>query len=152
MVENGADFWIFCNKVHDHLMDTGMEPISYLPDPHDPMDMLLVVHHYSRFNLEYAIATWKSYKGLLNPYDQSNNQAAIKFLHASVDPELDHLLYERMDDHNSFIVVWMHLVKLVMTSSVEKYIRLKTRIKTRLPSHYKGRDIIQLSQAFQEDT
>ena len=81
LAANGANFLIFCNKVHDHLVDTGMEPISYLPDPHDPsMDMLLVVHHYSHFNLEYAIVTWKSYKGLLDPYDQSNNQAAIKFL------------------------------------------------------------------------
>ena len=33
LVENGADFWIFCNKVHDHLVDTSMELISYLPDP-----------------------------------------------------------------------------------------------------------------------
>ena len=56
MLENGADFWIFCTKVHDHLKDTGMDSISYLPDPHDHMDMLLVVNNYSHFTLEYVIA------------------------------------------------------------------------------------------------
>ena len=137
--------------MHDHLKDTGTDSIAYLPDPHNPMDMLLVMDHYSCFTLEYAIATWKSYKSLLDPYDQSNNQAAIKFLCASVAPELDSLLYKQMDNQDLFVVAWMCLVKLVMMSSVEKYERLKMRIKARLPSHYKGQNIIQLSQAFQED-
>ena len=52
---NGADSQIFCNKVHDHLKDTSMDSISYLPDPHNPMDMLSVVDHYSCFTLEYVI-------------------------------------------------------------------------------------------------
>jgi hypothetical protein len=148
---SGADFRLFCTKVNDHLEDTGMDSISYLPDPHDRMNMISVVTNYSRFTLEYVISTWKGFKGLLDPYDQANNQAAIKFLRASVDAELDRLLHERMDVQDSFVVVWMRLVKLVVTSSVEKYDRIKERIKARLPSHYKGQDIIQLSQAFQED-
>ena len=135
---SGADFWIFCNKVHDHLEDTGMDSISYLPDPHNRMNMISVVTNYSCFTLEHLISTWKGFKGLLDPYDQSNNQAAIKFLHAFIVSELDWLLHEQMDAQDSFIMVWMHLVKLVMTSSVEKYEPLKTRIKGRLPSHYKG--------------
>ena len=150
-VVSGAIFCLFCTKVNDHHEDTGMDSISYLPDLHDHMNMILVVNNYSCFTLEYVISMWKGFKGLLDPYDQSNNQAAIKFLCTSVDPELDWLLHERMDVQDSFIIVWMHLVRLAMMSLVEKYDQLKERIKARLPSHYKGQDIIQLSQAFQED-
>ena len=91
---------------------------------------------------------WKMFNGLLDLYDQSNNQAAIKFLWDSVETELDWLLHERMDTKDSFIVIWMCLVKLVVMSSVEKYNWLKDRIRSWLPSQFKGQDIIQLSQAF----
>ena len=66
---SGADFCLFCTKVNDHLKDTGMDSISYLPDPHDRTHMISVVTNYSRFTLEYIIMTWKDFKGLLDPYD-----------------------------------------------------------------------------------
>ena len=68
-----------------------------------------------------------------------------------MDLELDWLLHERMDTKDSFIIMWMHLIKLVVMSSMEKYDWLKDRIKAWLPSQFKGQDTIQLSQAFQED-
>ena len=82
-----------------------MESISYPPDPHDHMTMLSVVNNHSCFTLVYVIVMWKGFKGLLDPYDQSNNEAAIKFLRASIDPELDCLLHKRMEAQDSFIMV-----------------------------------------------
>ena len=42
-----------------------------------------------------------------------------------MDAELDWLLHKRMAVQDSFVIVWMHLIKLVVMSSVKKYDRLK---------------------------
>ena len=49
MTLKGADFRRFCTKVQEHLEDTGMDPISYLPDLHNQMNMISVVMNYSCF-------------------------------------------------------------------------------------------------------
>ena len=47
----GDDLALFQDNVMEHLKDTGMDTISYMPDPEDPDKMISVVLGHSRFTL-----------------------------------------------------------------------------------------------------
>ena len=49
-----ADFVRFIDRVWDHLQDTGMDTIAYLPDSEAPTTMASVVKSHSRFALDYV--------------------------------------------------------------------------------------------------
>ena len=51
------DFVRFVDKVWQHLRDTGMDTIAYLPDSEDQTIMASVVKNHSRYSLEYTKTT-----------------------------------------------------------------------------------------------
>jgi hypothetical protein len=81
------DLTSFQDAVMDHLIDTGMDSISYLPDPKDAMKMISVVTSHSRF----TISSMRTHLGTLEPlfddYDCMNDKAAKHFLLDSLSSE-----------------------------------------------------------------
>ena len=145
------DFMSFSRKVLRHLEDHGMDTISFLPDPLDKNEMISVVKNHARFSLEYAQQEYAKLKNSMDTYDTSNHEAAVTFLRNTLDPDLEELLDTRMDEDEAFPIAWLRLTDLVVSSSIDKFETIKDRIKKRLPSQYKGEDIIKLSQDFQTD-
>ena len=51
------DLQLFQQDVLDHLEDTGMNTISYLPDPGDAQKMICVITDHGRFNLKHQASS-----------------------------------------------------------------------------------------------
>ena len=82
-------------------------------------------------------------------YDHQNDQAVVRFLLNSLHDDLCKLIQTHKEDDDSFTVIWLHLIDIIMMSSIEWYDLIKTRIKACKPSDYPGEDIVLLSQDFQ---
>ena len=114
--------------------------------------MANVVKSHSR----YTVATAKTLSSqqllVYNKYDKTNNLAATKFLHSSLDPALMRKIKEKTeDDNNTFHVVWLQLIKTVQSTSIERPENLKAAIKPCHPSQYTGENLDALAADRQED-
>ncbi|KAI2493992.1 hypothetical protein MHU86_20523 [Fragilaria crotonensis] len=141
----------FQNAVWDHLVDCGMDTIAYLPDPESSSMMTNVVRSHSR----YTVATAKTLSSQqilrYDKYDKSNDLAATKFLLSSLDPALMSKIKEKMDDDDSFHVVWLQLIKTIQSTSIERFEDLKAAIKARHPSQYAGENLEALAADYRKD-
>jgi hypothetical protein len=90
----GSDLQIFQEHVYEHLVETGMDTIAYLSNPHTPTEMLLLVKEHAKFTLDNTAATSITITTKLNKYDRENNKAACKFL---ID-NLDKILAEQVSE------------------------------------------------------
>ena len=111
--------------------------------------MVSVVKNFTHFTLEYVEKESASLMTMWDDYDHQNDQAAVRFLLNCLHNDLRKLIQTREEDDDSFTVVWLRLVDIIMTSSVEWYDSIKDCLKARKPSDYPGEDIVLLSQDFQ---
>jgi hypothetical protein len=86
----------FQYAVMDHLIDTGMDSISYLTaDPKDSTKMISIVTSHSCF----TISSVRTHSGILEPlfddYDHMNDKAAKRFLIDSLSKELGALIKKK---------------------------------------------------------
>ena len=114
-----SDFLDFTTLVFDRLENTGMDYVSYLPDPLEPSNMVSVVKNFARFTLEYVEMETASLTIKWDGYDRQNDQAAVRFLLNSLHDDLRKLIQTRKETDDSFTVVWLRLVDIIMMSSVE---------------------------------
>jgi len=77
--DHGNDVTLFQNDVMKHLKDTGMDSITYMPDPEDPNKMISVVVDHSRFTIESVRAHSQVQVPLYDEYDSMNDSAAQDF-------------------------------------------------------------------------
>ncbi|KAI2495417.1 hypothetical protein MHU86_19092 [Fragilaria crotonensis] len=100
--------------------------------------------------LRYTVATAKTLSSQqilrYDKYDKSNDLAATKFLLSSLDPALMSKIKEKMDDDDSFHVVWLQLIK-----TIERFEDLKAAIKARHPSQYAGENLEALAADYRKD-
>jgi hypothetical protein len=145
------DLQVFQKKVKAHLVDCGMDSISWLEDPIDPSRMVNIIYDHPRFTQESAISSLRVQLLLYDKYDRENDTAARKFLIGSLVEELADQLEERLDDKDAFPLVWMQFLKLIQSTSVERFEDLKLRIKSRLPAQYPGENLEDLGRDFRRD-
>ena len=117
-------------------------------DPLEHTNMVSVVKNFTHFTLEYVEKESASLMTMWDDYDHQNDQAAVRFLLNCLHNDLRKLIQTREEDDDSFTVVWLRLVDIIMTSLVEWYDSIKDCLKARKPSDYPGEDIILLSQDF----
>jgi hypothetical protein len=75
----------------DHLIDTGTDSISYLPDPKDATKMIIIITSHSHF----TISSMRTHSGMLEPlFDDSDrmNKDTRHFLLDSLSKELGALI------------------------------------------------------------
>ena len=58
---------------------------------------------------------------------------------------------EKLDDSDSFPVVWLQFLKSIQSTSIERFEDLKATIKARLPSQYPGENLELLAAHFRKD-
>lgn len=137
------NFKKFSVKVMEHLRDTGMDTILYLPDPADKLRMLSVVSHHSHFSFDSVCEDSNLlFPSFNNYYDDAQNvMSAIKFLLDLLSLDLQDIIMLKWSKSNTFIIIWMYLVGVVTSTSVEKWDMLKTKLKAIVPSQYAGEDM-----------
>ena len=149
---NPADDLIsFQNAVWDHLTDTGMDTIAYLPDPTDETMMSNVVKSHARYTVQSAQLLVKKQLVKYDKYDKTNDKAARTYLLASLTGTLSNKVAEKLEDSDPFPIVWLQFLKAIQSTSIERFEDLKASIKLRLPSQYPGENLEQLAAQFRKD-
>ena len=64
-----------------------------------------------------------------------------EFLRNSIDSNLKKRLYEDCERSHSFASHWLHLMLIIRTASLDRFERIKKRIRTRVISSYAEEDI-----------
>lgn len=141
----------FQDTVMEHLADTGMDSIAYLPDPKDTTKMISVVTSHSRFTIDSVRGHQGTFKPLFDEYDLMNDKAAKHFLIGSLSAEFGALIKKKAKDDDTFTVVWMLVLQSIQSTSIEVFERIKTRIKARHPSQYSGENLAKLGEDFLDD-
>jgi hypothetical protein len=140
------------NVVWEHFKDTGVDSIAYLKDPTDSTKMTNVIKAHARYTVQLAKLLAETQTQLYNKYDRTNNTAAITYLLASsLSTELSNKVTEKLDDSDSFPVVWLQFHKSIQSISIERFEDLKAIIKARHPSQYSGENLEQLATHFCKD-
>ena len=145
------DLTDFQNAVWEHLTDTGMDSIAYLPDPTDGTKMTDVVNSHSRYTVQSAQTLVKAQLVKYDPYDKTNDKAARTYLLASLTATLCSKVKDKLEATDPFPIVWLKFLKSIQSTSIERFEDLKTSIKLRLPSQYSGENLEQLSAQFRRD-
>ena len=146
------DLKVFSEAVWEHMVDTGMDSIAYLPDPADATKMLNVVTYHSRFTLDNGrTAEATLFASSYDSYDKSNAKCAKKYLLDSLDKALATQVRQRITDSDLFATVWLQMVQSVTSVSIERFDDTKRTLKARRPQSYSGQNIIALSTDFLDD-
>jgi hypothetical protein len=132
-------------------VDCGLDSVTYAPDPIDAARMSCIIHEHTRFSIETVETTMAAQIKKYDSYDKMNDAEITHLLMNSLDHELAKELRDIRQETDPFPVVWMHLIKLIRSVSIDRYEHLKARIKTRRPSQYSGQDMTQLASAFRQD-
>jgi hypothetical protein len=145
------DVALFQKHLLKHLVDCGMDSIAYVEDPADSSIMSNVIKEHARFTLSIAQRGMAVQSILYDKYDRENDRAAVAFLMDSLDTDLSMKLDERLDEADTFPIVWLNLLKLVQSTSIERFENLRNWIKGRSASNYSGEDIELLAVDFRRD-
>ena len=62
---------------------------------------------------------------------RANEKDATKFLTNSIDSELETQLHEDCEDNDAFAAVWLHLTHAIRSVSVDRFDKIKERMKNR---------------------
>jgi hypothetical protein len=77
LIKPAKDLTLFQNAVvWDHFTDTGMDSITYIPDPLDNQKMTKVVKSHACYNLQSAKLLVESQLSKYDKYNYTNNKAA----------------------------------------------------------------------------
>ncbi|KAI2514108.1 hypothetical protein MHU86_1 [Fragilaria crotonensis] len=128
-----------------------MDSIAYLRDPTDDAKMTNVIKAHARYTVQSAKLLAEAQVQRYDKYDRTNDMAARTYLLASLSTELSNKVTEKLDDSDSFPVVWLQFLKSIQSTSIERFEDLKAIIKARLPSQYSGENLEQLAAHFRKD-
>ena len=103
-------------RVWAHLKDNRLDSISYFPDMRN--EMPCVIYNYSRYTLDSVKAASVIQAALYDKYDVTNNKAAIAFLLDSLSPALLETISEKLEECDSFHVVWLELMNEIQVQAV----------------------------------
>ena len=67
-----------------------------------------------------------------------------KFLLNSVDKHLEKQLYENCKSNDLFVTYWLNLMRIVRSVSIDRFDKIKDKIKSRHIKEYQGKNMIEL--------
>ena len=147
-----SDLQTFEKKIMKHLISYGLDTITYATNPTDPTKVVSVVDHHALFNLKEGSKTGNDLKkNKFDSYDHANDRDAKEFLLNSVDAELESQLYENCEDEDSFVTLWLNLIHIIRSVSIDRFDKVKDRIKNRKMSDYSGENVESISSDFLSD-
>ena len=146
------DLLTFERKLMEHLEENGLDTITYIPDPGDSTNVVSVVSDHGRFNHdEDGVKANDRAKKYFDKYDWENDGDAKKYLMACMDEDMEQQLYEVCDPKDCFIVCYLELVHIIRSVSVDRFDKMKQRIKDRKIGDYAGEDIELMASDYWRD-
>ena len=146
-----SDLLTFKRRVFEHLVEYGMDTITYLPSPDNSQKMVSVIHHHARFSVAEAKQAEAEQAKLYDFNDQGNIRDAKKFLLDSLDDSLEKQVYESTNRLDSFIQFWMNLMSIVESISINRFDGIKAKLKSRNIGQYPGQNIVMLCSDYLSD-
>lgn len=143
------DLRAFCNAVWKHLVQSGMDTITYFPDPADNTKMVSIVENPNRFTKDYVVSKIGAYENLYDNYDRLNISNAMAYVEDSLSPDLVRRVSEALasTSNPSFALLWMTLVEKIRLLSVARFDNLEKSIAARVPSMYAGQNLDLMAEA-----
>ena len=96
---------------------------------------------HARFNLKDGVTQGNALLSRFDTYDHENVRDAKEFLCNSVDSELETQLYENCQDDDSFVAYWLNLIHIVRSVSIDRFDKVKDRIKSQRINDYPGQSV-----------
>ena len=149
--QRSSDLHSFKKDVWQHLVDCGMDTITYLPDPEDKTEVSTVITAHSRYTVSLGKDLSKDLKNKFDSYDNINDKAATTFLMNSLDTSLKNELEDRKQDSDAFTVVWLRLLHLLTSTSVDKFESIKKKIKETMPSSFAGQNLEEMASSLRKN-
>ena len=148
----GNNLATFQHKITAHLCEHGLDTVSYLPDHHDPSEMLDVVTFHSRFivDMPKSYLAIESTSSKFDKWDKANDKAAKTFLTNCIHDELFDELRFKLSPADTFCSMWLKLMHHIITSSVTRFEIIKNSIKSKHPKQYPGQNITLLTNDYIE--
>ena len=117
----------------------------YLPDIQDPKTMSSVIINHACFSIDMVKMEAKKLAPKFDSYNRLNETAAKRFLFKSIKESLDTKVWEQVKQTDPFSVVWIMLINLVMSTSIEKYNNLKDAIRKHSSFQYPAQNLHELA-------
>ena len=148
----GSNLQTFEKKIMKHLEAFGMDTNTYLQSPTNKAEVVSVIESHSLFTLKEGTKLGNSIKEkYFDEHSLENDHDAKEFLYASVDEKLEKQLYENCDKDISFVGLWLNLIYLVRSVSIDRFDRVKKQLKGRKISSYEGEDVEELASDYLSD-
>jgi hypothetical protein len=103
-----------------HLLDHGLDTISYLPDAVDNTRVSSVVTEYTRFSVDSATIQARLIVTKFDKYDKTNDMEACEFLLNSLERTLAADLRMDLREGDNFPILYLRMIKLIRTTSIQK--------------------------------
>ena len=147
-----SDLHTFEKKIMKHLVQYGLDTITYLQDPADNTQVVSVITNHARFNLKSgASKAVILYNTMFDSYDKDNDRDAKDFLMNSISDDLETQLYENCNDDDPFSVYWLNLIHIVKSVSIDRFDKIKDRIKARKIKDYPSENVELIATDFLND-
>ena len=147
-----SDLATFEKKIMKHLIQHGLDSITYVPDPVDATKMISVITTHARFNFKEVMKEGNTImENHFDSYSIANVEDAKEFLMNSIDEDLEKQLYENCANEDSFVTIWMNLIHVIKTVSINRFDKIKDRIKSRKIKNYEGENVEKLASDFLAD-
>jgi hypothetical protein len=125
----------FSKDVMDHLETNGMDSITYLLEPSSG-ERVSVVENFPRFANHAVDKLHEQDDAKWDEHDLTNDLAAREYLLNSLEAKFKASLQLKIPKNSAFVVYWMTVVKMVRSSALDVYDKIKNKIRERKPSDY----------------
>ena len=146
-----GDLTNFEYSIWRHLVNMGMDSITYVPDPIDNTLMVSCVTAHGRFTVASVKRLISPQVLLYDSFDKSNDREATEYLLESLDADLARELRDVMDLGEPFPVTFLRFIHLIRSTSIDRLENLKVRIKSRKPTQYAGQDVSKMASEIRAD-
>ena len=149
-----SEIHVFQKDVWNHLVEFGLDAITYMEDPFNTgTEVVSVIFDHARF--DYRSGVQESNAMMTNTTwdrcDLENIRDAKRFLLNSLDEDLKKQLCESRDDEDSFAAHWLNLIHIIKSASIDRFDKIKDRIKRRKLSDYAGENIESIASDYLKD-
>jgi hypothetical protein len=148
--KKGDNLQTFERKVFAHFKESGLDTISYLPDPEDATRMTSCISGHARYTIDSSRAASSLITSKFDRYDKENDTAAQYYVLDSVDTTLHRKISNKLKDDDHFPALWIILINEFQSTSIGRYDSLKATIRNLSAHQFSGQNVEELSEAFKE--
>ena len=137
----------FQKEVWKHLRNHGLDTIAYLQNPHDTLEVFLVVTHHSKFSsdINRAEKLSKVFHLQFDDWDKKHDHEAKEFLLNSIHSDIKSKFDPFTKENDTFAITWLRFIKYLVTVTAKTFDDMKAYIRLLRPQQFEGQNIKMMS-------